>query len=94
MLQKKLDGRLGSLDDEGRALLERCRAAGETIAGFYEARRFNQVVVDICRLADAANEYFDRREPGKSVKTMTEASMSRWVRMGREKSGRRMCSSW
>ena len=74
MLQKKLDGRLGSLDDEGRALLERCRAAGETIAGFYEARRFNQVVVEICRLADAANEYFDRREPWKSVKTDAEAT--------------------
>ena len=74
MLQKKLDGRLGSLDDEGRALLEKCRAAGETIAKFYEERKFNQVVVEICRLADAANEYFDRREPWKTVKTDLETT--------------------
>ena len=74
MLQKKLDGRLGFLDAEGRALVEKCQAAAETIAGYYEDRRFNQVVVEICRLADAANEYFDRREPWKTVKTDLEAT--------------------
>ena len=74
MLQKKLEGRLGRLDAEGAALIAKCRAAGETIARFYEDRRFNQVVVDICRLADAANEYFDRREPWKTVKTDPEAT--------------------
>ena len=74
MLQKKLEGRLGALDEDGRALVEKCRAASETIAKFYEERRFNQVVVEICRLADAANEYFDRREPWKTVKTDAEAT--------------------
>ena len=74
MLQKKLEGRLGRLDAEGAALIAKCRAAGETIARFYEDRRFNQVVVEICRLADAANEYFDRREPWKTVKTDPEAT--------------------
>ena len=74
MLQKKLEGRLGAMDGEGKALVEKCRDAGETIAKFYEDRRFNQVVVEICRLADAANEYFDRREPWKTVKTDAEAT--------------------
>lgn len=74
MLQKKLGGRLGALDDEGRALVERCRGASAAIAQFYEDRRFNQVVVEICRLADAANEYFDRKEPWKTVKTDAEAT--------------------
>ena len=74
MLQKKLEGRLGALDAEGKALIEECRAAGETIAKFYEDRRFNQVVVEICRLADAANEYFDKREPWKTVKTDAETT--------------------
>ena len=74
MLQKRLKGRLGRLDEEGRALVEKCRAASETIARFYEDRRFNQVVVEVCRLADAANEYFDRREPWKTVKTDAEAT--------------------
>jgi len=74
MLQKRLEGRLGRLDEEGRALVEKCRAAADTIAKFYEDRRFNQVVVEVCRLADAANEYFDRREPWKTVKTDAEAT--------------------
>ena len=74
MLQKKLNGKLGSLDAEGKALIEKCRAAGETIAKFYEDRRFNQVVVEICKLADAANEYFDKREPWKTVKTDAETT--------------------
>ena len=74
MLQKRLEGKLGTLDAEGRALVEKCRAAGETVAKFYEERRFNQVVVEICRLADAANEYFDKREPWKTVKTDAEAT--------------------
>lgn len=82
MLVKKLDGKLGSIrggedasaPGEGAALIEKCRAAGETIAKFYEERRFNQVVVEVCKLADAANEYFDKREPWKTVKTDAEAT--------------------
>ncbi len=74
MLQKKLEGRLGALDDEGAALLAKCRDASGTIARHYEDRRFNQAIVEICRLADAANEYFDRREPWKTVKTDAEAT--------------------
>jgi methionyl-tRNA synthetase len=31
-------------------------------------------IVEICRLADAANEYFDRREPWKTVKTDAETT--------------------
>lgn len=74
MLKKKLGGRLGTLDEEGRALFEKCRSAAESIGANYEARRFSQVVVEICKLADAANEYFDRREPWKTVKTDEEAT--------------------
>ena len=74
MLQKKLGGMLGKLDAEGQTLCVKCRVAGETIAKFYEDRRFNQVVVEICKLADAANEYFDKREPWKTVKTDAEAT--------------------
>ena len=74
MLQKKSDGKLGAVDAEGRELLEKCRSASETIAKFYEDRRFNQVVVEICRCADLANEYFDRKEPWKLIKTDVEAA--------------------
>lgn len=76
MLQKKLDGKLASLTghDEELALLNKLREGGETIAKFYEDRRFNQVVVEICKLADAANEYFDKKEPWKTIKSDTEAT--------------------
>jgi methionyl-tRNA synthetase len=76
MLQKRLDGRLASLDgcEEELALLETLRAGGDQVAKLYEERRFNQVVVEVCRLADAANAYFDRKEPWKSVKTDPEAA--------------------
>jgi methionyl-tRNA synthetase len=74
MLQKKLGGMLGTMDEEGKALVEKCIAAGDVIARHYEDRKFNQAIVEICRLADAANEYFDKREPWKSVKTDEEAT--------------------
>jgi methionyl-tRNA synthetase len=76
MLQKKLDGRLAVLDGcaEEQELLKKLRDSGEVIAKHYEERRFNQAVVEICRLADAANEYFDRKEPWKSIKTDAEAT--------------------
>lgn len=74
MLQKKLGGTLGTMDEEGKALVEKCIAAGDVIAKHYEDRKFNQAIVEICRLADAANEYFDKREPWKSVKTDEEAT--------------------
>ena len=74
MLQKKSDGKLGAVDAEGRELLEKCRAASETIAKFYEDRRFNQVGDESGRCADLANEYFDRKEPWKLIKTDVEAA--------------------
>ena len=74
MLQKKLGGKLGLMGEDGRGLVQKCIDAGETIAKHYEDRKFNQAVVEICRLADAANEYFDKREPWKSVKTDEETT--------------------
>jgi methionyl-tRNA synthetase len=72
MLHKKLDSKLGMLDEEGLALVKKCRDASETIAKHYEERRFNLAIVEICRLADAVNEYFDRLEPWKTVKSDLE----------------------
>jgi methionyl-tRNA synthetase len=72
MLNKNLEGRLGSIDDEGRELIEFARSRAETIAAHYESRRFSQVPVELTKIADAANEYFDRLQPWKSVKTDLE----------------------
>lgn len=74
MLQKKADGRLGRLDAEGESLLAKIREASEKIAKHYEDRRFNLAVVEICKCADLANEYFDRKEPWKLIKSDVEAA--------------------
>ena len=74
MLQKKSDGKLGKIDAEGAELLAKIRAASETIAKYYEDRRFNLAVVEICKCADLANEYFDRKEPWKLIKSDVEAA--------------------
>ena len=77
MLNKNLEGKLGTLDDEGRQLVAFARSRAETIAQFYEDRRFSQVPVEVAKIADAANEYFDRREPWKTVKTPDGAETTR-----------------
>ena len=74
MLNKSLGGRLGALDEEGRKLVEFARSRADAIAAHYEARRFSQVPVEVAKIADAANEYFDRREPWKTIKTDVEAT--------------------
>jgi len=77
MLNKNLGGRLGALDDEGRALVEEARSRAETIASHYEARRFSQVPVEVTKIADAANLFFDKREPWKTVKLPDGAETTR-----------------
>ena len=86
MLQKKLDGRLGRISSEnesiensdyGPALIDLCRQVGSDIAKCYEERRFNQVIVKVCHLADLVNEYFDRCEPWKTVNAPDGAETTR-----------------
>ncbi len=77
MLNKNLEGRTGALDAEGAQLVAAARERAETIAGHYEARRFSQVPVEIAKIADLANEYFDRHEPWKTVKDPALAETTR-----------------
>ena len=77
MLNKSLGGRLGALDEEGRKLVEFAQSRADAIAAHYEARRFSQVPVEVAKIADAANEYFDRREPWKTVKVPESAETTR-----------------
>ncbi len=75
MLNKPaLGGTLGTLDDEGRKLVELAQSRAEAIAAHYEARRFSQVPVEVAKIADAANEYFDRRQPWLTIKTDAETT--------------------
>ena len=74
MLGKRLDGRLGRLDAEGRALVDAARSRAGAVAALYEARKFSQVPIEVCKIADSANEYFDRHAPWKTIKTDPEAT--------------------
>ena len=77
MLNKNLEGRLGALDAEGAELVAFARSRADAIARHYEDRRFSQVPVEVTKIADAANEYFDRREPWKTVKAPDGAETTR-----------------
>ncbi len=72
MIHKRLDGRLGTMDARGRELLGEFLARADDVAACYENRRFSQVPVIVCKLADAANEYFDQARPWESIKQTPE----------------------
>ena len=74
MLAKRLDGRMGRLDPDGRALLARAQARRGTIAAAYEARDFARAIQEIRDIADDANKYFDEKAPWNLIKTDAEAT--------------------
>ena len=68
MLQKRLDGKLGSVPKEGIALIKEVESRAETIASYYESRNFAKAVLEIRSIADLANRYFDDQMPWKLIK--------------------------
>ncbi|MBN1362549.1 MAG: methionine--tRNA ligase [Sedimentisphaerales bacterium] len=74
MLTKKLDGRLGHLDAEGRQLVEKLAAAKGQIIRDYEGLNYAAVVRTISALADEANRYVERKEPWTTIKTDAETT--------------------
>ena len=55
-------GRLGGVDDDPE-LIARLQAAGAELAQSYEARDFARAMREVMLLADAVNQYIDRRKP-------------------------------
>ncbi len=76
MISKRLEGRMGRCDEEGMTILRDVQAAGAEVARQYEAREFGKAMVMIRDIADRANQYFDAREPWKSIKTDPEQTRS------------------
>jgi methionyl-tRNA synthetase len=72
MLTKKLDGRLGRLDEEGRGLLATLTAAKDEITKGYEELNYAAAVRRISALADEANRYVEQRQPWTTIKTDRE----------------------
>jgi len=72
MLTKKLDARLGQLDDQGVELINKLIAAKESIIQNYESLNFAAAVRKITALTDEANRYVEQNRPWTTVKTDLE----------------------
>jgi len=72
MLTKKLDARLGRLDERGRKLVNKLTAAKEQIIENYENLNYAAVVRTITALADEANRYVEQNQPWVTIKTDLE----------------------
>ncbi len=72
MLTKKLEGRLGQLDDEGKELINKLTAVKEQIIENYESLNYASVVRTIVALADEANRYVEQNQPWVTIKSDLE----------------------
>ncbi len=74
MITGKLGGRLGTLDGEGRQLIERLRSAKDQIMRDYEGLNYASMVRTVAGLADEANRYVEVKQPWTTIKTDPEAT--------------------
>jgi methionyl-tRNA synthetase len=74
MLSKKLDGRLGTLDAEGRSLIKELSAAKEEIIQSYESLNYAAAIRKIAALADVCNKYVEEHQPWSTIKTDAEGT--------------------
>lgn len=74
MLTKKLGGKLGKLDAEGRELVDKLIAAKEEIIAGFEGLNYSTVMRRIASLADDCNRYFDQKQPWITIKTDEEGT--------------------
>ena len=65
----KLDGKIGTLSEEGRTLVAKAQEIGVVVDKHYENADFSKAVLAIREIADEANKYFDSYEPWKLIKT-------------------------
>ena len=72
MLQKKIDGKMGELPEDGKKLVLMAQSKSLLIAGLMEERNFSKAMIEIRNIADAANKYFDDYEPWKLIKDDVE----------------------
>ncbi|MDO5653511.1 MAG: methionine--tRNA ligase, partial [Brachymonas sp.] len=67
-ISKRFDGKLGTPDAQGAALLGDIQAAREAIAKQYESRDYARAVREIMALADKVNAYVDQNKPWELAK--------------------------
>ena len=67
MLTKKLNGRVGRLDNQGAELVRKLAAAKEQIMRDYEYLKYASAVRTISTLADEANRYVEQNQPWATI---------------------------
>ncbi|MBN2301515.1 MAG: methionine--tRNA ligase [Lentisphaerae bacterium] len=73
MLTRNLNGRIGELDNAGKALVKKAIEKTQIIAQHYENRDFGKGIVEIRAIADEANRYFDEAQPWLGIKNNPES---------------------
>ncbi len=74
MLNKKLGGMLGTLDNDGADLIGKLTAAKEQIVKDFEELNYAAAIRTIAGLADESNRYFDGKQPWVTIKTDEEGT--------------------
>ncbi len=74
MLNKKLDGNITTLDEEGHALVKAAQERAKPIGDFFENREYLKAMQAIREIADEANRYFDEKKPWIVMKEDPEAT--------------------
>jgi methionyl-tRNA synthetase len=74
MLTGKLDGKLGTLDGEGKELIQKLIAAKDEIISSYEQLNYAHAIRTIAAMADEANRYVDNKQPWATIKTDAETT--------------------
>jgi methionyl-tRNA synthetase len=72
LLARRLDNRLGRMDDAGRALVDGIEAASAQIGDAFEACQYAAAVRAITAQADALNRYMEQEKPWEKTKTDPE----------------------
>jgi len=72
MLTKKLQGRLGTLDEQGSELIAKLLAEKQAIIDDFESLNFASAMRRITALADQSNRYVDQQQPWVTIKTDPE----------------------
>lgn len=72
MLTKKLDGKLGTLDDDGKKLIASLQGAKDEIISDFEGLNYAAAIRKIVFLATETNKYVDEKQPWASIKTDPE----------------------
>ncbi|HOT72097.1 MAG TPA: methionine--tRNA ligase [Anaerohalosphaeraceae bacterium] len=74
MLSQKLGGRLGRLDEKGKALFQQMLAARESILADYESLNYASVIRTVTSLADVCNRFVEDAQPWATLRAEPEAT--------------------